>query len=77
MHAEEFVTISVMKKITVDELRNYLNCLSQIKKFSKSGIYFIEDGDEVLIQKAHQILMKMRLKNTVEIFMKEQTFSTN
>ena len=69
MHAEAFVDKRVMKKITVDELRNYLNNQSQIKKVSMSGTYILlKKVMKYSFKRVHQYADEGEIKNNLRKF---------
>ena len=58
-----------MKKITVDELRNYLNNQSQIKKVSMSGTYILlKKVMKYSFKRVHQYADEGEIKNNLRKF---------
>ena len=74
MHEEEFIAIRVTKRITVNDLKNYLNGIPQINSISKSGAYILlKKIMKYSFKKAHQIPKKVRSKTICRNFY-EATF---
>ena len=69
IHAEEFIAKRTTKRITVNDLRNYLNGIPQINSISKSGAYILlKKIMKYSFKKAHQIPKKMRSKENCRNF---------
>ena len=69
MHAEEFIAMCATKRITMSDLRNYLNGIPQINSISKFGAYILlKKIMKYSSKKAHQFLKKVRSRENCKNF---------
>ena len=69
MHAEEFIAMRATKRITMNEVRDYLNDIPHINSILKSGAYILlKKIMKYSSMKAHQFPKKVRSRENCKNF---------